>query len=242
MSSDPFAGFRNVWSLRQVRMSKEERKTVERWPTSTAHVRCASCLHWTSCQKNERMSSRDKQLRRLYSTFTCIDALTITSFCCCCNPLYCRMSWYAWKWIIWFIVATKIIRGRKEFRGSCLERWFSASRKGQRYVTKTLVLFLVEKSLGNNNCLIDCLIACLCVRRVKKTSKNDFRQNTSYEVFQCWEHDSEVSSVADQLGGGGRGEGWPLGVKKTSETDFPRNAFYEILRCRQSASRVCLIG
>ena len=101
------------------------------------------------------------------------------------------------------------------------------------------VLFLVEKSLGNNNCLIDCLIACLCVRRVKKTSKKDFRQNTSYEVFQCWEHDSEVSSVADQLGGGG---GRPLGVKKTSETDFRQNTPYEVFQCWEHDSEVSSVA
>jgi hypothetical protein len=44
-----------------------------------------------------------------------------------------------------------------------------------------LVLFLVEKSPVNINCLLDCL----CVRRVKKTSKIDFEEKTFLGLIRC---------------------------------------------------------
>lgn len=56
----------------------------------------------------------------------------------------------------------------------------------QRRVLKTIIVWLIN---------------CLCVRGVRKTSETDFREKASYEVFRCWEHDSEVSSVGDPQAG-----------------------------------------
>ena len=61
----------------------------------------------------------------------------------------------------------------------------------------SIVLFLVEKSLGNNNCLIDCLIACLCVRRVKRTSIQDDYEAT---VRKTWPEEVECGKFESEVG------------------------------------------
>ena len=86
--------------------------------------------------------------------------------------------WSSWKL---FIVGAY-------WTGNLIDRW--------EFVRGIIfVLFLVEKSLGNNNCLIDCLIACLCVRRVKRTLTWDFQEKTCLRVSRCGELESEVGLV-----------------------------------------------
>jgi hypothetical protein len=77
---------------------------------------------------------------------------------------------------------------------------------GDEHQWLVVILFLVEKSPVNINCLFVCSLACLSVRRVKKASKTNFQEKTYLEVFQCWDFESEVCWVATVEGGGKREE------------------------------------
>jgi hypothetical protein len=48
-----------------------------------------------------------------------------------------------------------------------------------------------EESSKHKLCV--CLLACLCVHRVKRTSKTDFEEKTFLEVIRCGEFESAVS-------------------------------------------------
>ncbi len=81
------------------------------------------------------------------------------------------------------------------FRDSprCLKRLSCVPSRDRRALLNNIILFLVEKSPVNINCLFACLIDCLCVSRVKKTSKTDFEVKTFLEVIRCGEFEYAVA-------------------------------------------------
>ena len=82
-----------------------------------------------------------------------------------------------------------------------------------------LILFLVEKSLTNINCLLACLLVC------PQGQKNIEIQLFPWKVFEDGKHESEVHSLVGSL----KGAMWPVptsGVKETSNFYFfLRNVF-----------------
>jgi hypothetical protein len=51
---------------------------------------------------------------------------------------------------------------------------------------------LSRREESSKHKLFVCLLDCLCVRKVKKTSKTDFEEKTFLEVIRCGEFESAV--------------------------------------------------